>query len=181
MSHHLAIIEQVALYLGQPWKVNYLREPSSWSHQIIDGTGRGLFFRVDGQKFRVSGYFPKNKTESYYDDDKTIGVSCSRNPKDIAADISRRLLPHYFEAWQNAVKRFQDTKAEEERQALIIQALCKVGGGKISTKHQNLKQIFFNNAQADVYLGRDEVNLKLNCLTPDKAIQILWLLFQDVK
>ncbi|MCP4080551.1 MAG: hypothetical protein GY743_09905 [Planctomycetaceae bacterium] len=176
MSCNLAIIEQVALYLGRPWKVNHLREQSNWRYEIIDGQGRGLFFRVEGQKFRVSGSFSNGRTQSYSSDYKTIGVSIARNPKDIAADISRRLLPHYFRAWQIATERYQDTRAKKDRQELILRALCKVGQGKVSAHCENPKRVYFENAQAELHLGSDEVRLKLDRLTPEKAIQILGLL-----
>ena len=42
MREHTALIEQIALYLGRPWKFNALEQESCWQRQIIDGQGRGL-------------------------------------------------------------------------------------------------------------------------------------------
>lgn len=43
--------QQVALFLGRPWRFNHLYE-SCWSFQIIDGSGRGLHLRIDKTMFR---------------------------------------------------------------------------------------------------------------------------------
>lgn len=42
-------VELIALYLGKPWKFLRLGEPTDWRFEIIDGTGRGLYFRKDGK------------------------------------------------------------------------------------------------------------------------------------
>ena len=99
MSNPRAKVEEITLYLGKPWKFNRLCEPSDWRFEIIDGSGRVLFFRVDGQKFKVGGHFPRGKTSPWREDHKLIGVSVARSAKDIAVDISRRLIPHYLEAY----------------------------------------------------------------------------------
>ena len=41
-----AKVEQIALYLGKPWKYSRLGEPSNWRFEIIDGCGRGLYLRL---------------------------------------------------------------------------------------------------------------------------------------
>ena len=89
-EQHQDIIEQVAYHLGHPWKFNHLHAPSNWRYEVIDGQGRVLFFRVDGKQFRISGFLPAG----YRGDYTSIGVSLTRDPNAIAADIMRRLLPH---------------------------------------------------------------------------------------
>ncbi len=87
MSCNLAIIEQVALYLGRPWKVNHLREQSNWRYEIIDGQGRGLFFRYDTliidkmfQKLPFAGVsltVPSNLEPVIFNRSYIAGTACS--------------------------------------------------------------------------------------------------------
>ncbi len=60
-----AKVEEIALYLGKPWKFSRLGEESLWRFEIIDGFGRGLYFRLDGDKFKIGGSFPRHKTSPW--------------------------------------------------------------------------------------------------------------------
>lgn len=64
MREHTALIEQIALYLGRPWKFNALEQESCWQRQIIDGQGRGLIIskEYNQPKFKISGRFDKART-----------------------------------------------------------------------------------------------------------------------
>ena len=98
-----AKIEEIALYLGKPWKFSRLGEPSKWRFEIIDGCGRGLYFTLYGDKFKIGGMFPRQKSSPWRDDYKEIGASVERPAKDIAADIMRRLMPHYLKSYESAL------------------------------------------------------------------------------
>ncbi len=175
MLKHAATIEQIALYLGAPWKVNRTGEPSSWRAEIIDGTGRALVFWLDTNKakFNIGGAFPRNIAVAYRDDHKTIGVSVTRPPKDIAADISRRLLPHYLEAFDKAKIRFQEQQEKEQAIDLIAESLVKVSGGHISQhSSQGQRTVYFTKGQAEIYGHSQEVTLTLHSLSVELAIKI---------
>jgi hypothetical protein len=143
--------------------------------------GRGLFFRVDGKMFRVSGMFPRSKTEPYYNGDyQTIGVSMSRHPKDITVDIKRRLLPHYLKVYEQAAQRYQEQKAKEQNLELITNALHRVSGGWINHSGRGAKTIHFDNGSAEVWTNED-ISLKLNRLSVEQAMQIVGLLNKGEK
>ena len=72
MTNPQAKVEEIALYLGKPWKFSRLGEASNWRYEIIDGGGRGLYFRLDGDKFKIGGVFPRYKTSAWRDEYKVI-------------------------------------------------------------------------------------------------------------
>ena len=180
MTKAIAIIEQVALYLGPPWKFNRLGEPSSWRYDIIDGTGRGLWFRHDSHKdrFEISGQFPRTKTNPHSNDYKTISVSAARPPKDIAGDISRRLIPHYLEAYERAAARFQEEQERKAQLSLIAQAIIKVTGGRLAGHGRSGRTVYFDHGEAEIW-STGAITLQLRSLSADRAIQLAALFTQQ--
>lgn len=169
-----AIVEQVALHLGAPWKFYRLGEASDWQFRIIDGTGRGLVFCKDYRvkKFTVSGMHPRGASYSrtgYY---KEIGVSISRPPKEIAADICRRLLPDYLDAYDQMKTRLVEEQEQLQRIHLIAQSLAKVTGGRIA-HHSGSDQrtVYFPQGQAQI-TRTGEVKLELRSISAEQAIKI---------
>lgn len=173
MSQALTQVEKIALYLGKPWKLNRLAEPSNWRYEIIDGTGKGLFFRVDGSYFRITGIFPRSKTDPWRKDYKTIGVSVDRNAKDAAADITRRLMPHYLKAFDHAVERYKQNKERQERTELIAQSLIAVGeNARRGFENRSTVTVWFKDGEAQIS-STDEITLRLTRLTPARAVKII--------
>ena len=175
MLNHQAIIEQEALHLGAPWKFDRRDETSHWRYDIIDGTGRGLYLRLETgkSKFKISGHFPSDKTSRYGSDYKSIGVSTTRPPKEIAADITRRLLPHYFDAFEKAKIRLCEERQQEQKIELIARSLVQVTGGYIASHSgSGQRTVYFEGGEAQVYSYSQEVNLKLTNLTAEQAIKI---------
>lgn len=183
MSDYTATIEQVALYLGAPWKFNRLDEPCDWRFEVIDGSGRGLFFLVSHQKkqFRISGQFSRTTTRAYGNDYKTIGVSLKRPAKDIAEDITRRLLPHYLETFEVAKTRYAEECAKEQTLDLIAQSLVKVTGGRITSySGSGQKTVYFKDGEAQIYGCSQEVTLTLRSLSAEQAVKIAALVSAPV-
>lgn len=181
MSNHIAIIEQVALYLGAPWKLNKLGEGSDQRWEIIDGSGRSLIIRLDNQKkqFRVSGQFPRTKTSAYRQNHKVIGVGLTRLSKDIAADIARRLLPHYLEAFETAKTCHTEQVEQEQCIQYIAKSLEQVTGGRISSHScDREKTVYFTNGEALIFAYSNEVRLTFRSLSPELAIKITALVSQ---
>ena len=168
-------IERIALYLGHPWKVNRLRDPSNWSMEIIDGQGHGLHFRVDGQHFKVSGLFPRERTTPHGTDYHIIGLSINRPAKDLAADIMRRLIPHYLQSYEAAASRYTAEKAQQERLTLIAQSFMRVSEGRIADHSRAARTVYFENGKAELWSSED-ITLELHKLTIEQAIKIVALL-----
>lgn len=172
MNNETALtVQKVALYMGLPWKYNHLHK-SNWSFEIIDGAGRGLFFRVDGQKFRISGNFPCGRYYSEYGQYKAIGVSLSRPAKDIAADIQRRLLPHYLKAYAQVKEVQQKRKEEKEQLQLIAQALCRATGGRMQSQSRAAHTVYFDEGHAELWHSED-ITIQLNRLNVQQAIKVI--------
>lgn len=170
-----ALVEQIALYLGTPWKFNRLREQSKWRFEIIDGAGKALIFRPDKDRLKIFGSFPPSITSPHHSDYKTIGVSMSRNPKDCARDISRRLIPHYTEAFERAMEQYREDKAQEQRISHIAQLILKASKGNYIGLGKRNPSIYFNQGNARIWTD-ESITLELKNLSVTKAIQILSLL-----
>ena len=174
MTSTLCIVEQVALYLGPPWKFDRTGEPSNWRYEITDGGGRALVFShcySSTGKFQISGAFPRSRTSPHRDDYKTIGVSITRPPRDIAADVSRRLIPHYLEAFDRAAANHQQEREWEQQIELIGQAIIKVTGGRFADTSRSSRRIYFDHGTAEIWTG-ERITLELSNLSPEMAIKI---------
>jgi hypothetical protein len=172
MSNPRAKIEEIPLYLGKPWKVNHLDTPSDWRFDLIDGCGRGLYFRIEGAMFKISGRFLCSHTRPWHKDHQTIGVSIARPAKDIASDIMRRLMPRYLKAYEVAVARFIEEKKRDESLNWIAQSLVEVSGGRLGERGRGSKTVYFQNGIAALW-NDENIKLELNNLSPTQAIQII--------
>ena len=174
MTSTLCIVEQVALYLGPPWKFDRTGEPSNWRYEITDGGGRALVFShcySSTGKFQISGAFPRSRTSPHRDDYKTIGVSITRPPRDIAADVSRRLIPHYLEAYDRAKANHQQQHEQEQALELIGQAIIKVTGGRFADTSRSSRTVYFDHGTAEIWTD-ERITLELSNLSPEMAIKI---------
>ncbi len=179
MDNELSIIVQkVALYLGPPWKYNTL-EKSDWRFEVIGERGQKLIFRQDKDRFKVFGASPKGVQHHHCGGFKSIGVNAKRPPKDIAADITRRLLPGYFKAFENALERHKAEQAKEQTLDYIERAFCKVTGGRKGYGGRSGRAVYFDDGEADFW-GDQRIDLKLRDLNPEQAIKIA-AYFQKIK
>ena len=175
MREHQAIIEQVALYLGRPWKFNHLEQESSWQRQIIDGQGRALIFshQYNSERFKISGKFDRRFTEPLHSDYHSIGVSFTRHPKAIAADIQRRLLPNYLKAYDQARQRYIDNQSKIERINHMAHLLSKASNGCIISDGATQKRICFTNGEMTFYGSSEELSLSLHSLSVEDVLKVL--------
>lgn len=177
MSKELAIIEQVVLYLGKPWRLDR-RALCQWQYMVIDGTGRRLVMRPEHgkPKLKISGAFPACHRYANSNHYKSIGVSFNRAPKDIAADIQRRLIPHYLEAFEEVKATSQKQQKDIENMLLVARALVQVTGGRVDhILHNTQCQVHFVGGSASIYT-RNDIDLKLRNLSPEMAIKLAGLL-----
>lgn len=172
-----AHVELIGLYMGRPWKLNRLREESSYCAELIDGEGRCIYFRTDGKMLRISGSFSRERTSPHGNADYlTIGISRTRSPKDAAADIMRRLIPHYLTAYDRAAQRYRQEQEHAHHMQLVAEALARVGGGSICPRSsRSAKTVYFEHGNAQLWSSGD-VSLELRRLTIEQAIQIAALL-----
>jgi len=175
MMNGQAKVEEIALYLGKPWKYSRLGEPSKWRFEIIDGCGRGLYFRLDGSKFKIGGMFPRQKCSAWRDDYKDIGVSVERPAKAIAGDIMRRLMPHYLKSYEAALLRYSEEQEKETHLSLIAQSIVQVTGGRVPDHSRARKTVYFDKGTADIWSSGD-INLNLNRLSIEQVIRIVSIL-----
>jgi len=175
MTNPCAKVEEIALYLGKPWKFSRLGEPSNWRFEIIDGCGRGIYLRLYGDKFKIGGMFPRHKTSAWHDDYKEIGVSMDRPAKDIAADIMRRLIPHYLKAYEAALLRHKEEQVKEASLNLIAQSIVQVTGGRIPDHSRARKTVYFDKGTAEIWSSGD-INLELQRLSVEQVIRIVSIL-----
>ena len=170
-----AKIEEITLYLGKPWKYSRLGEESLWRFEVIDGYGRGLCFRVYGEKLKISGMFPRHKTSAWRDDYKEIGVSIERPAKDIASDIMRRLMPRYLKSYEAALLRYTEDKEKETRLNLIAQSIVQVTDGRIPDHSRARKTVYFDQGTAEIWPSGD-INLNLRQLSIEQVIRLVAIL-----
>ena len=175
MTNPQAKVEEIALYLGKPWKFSRLGEESLWRFEIIDGCGRGLYFRLDGNKFKIGGMFPRQKCSAWRDDYKDIGVSIDRPAKDIATDIMRRLMPHYLKSYESALLRYAENQEKETHLNLIAQSIVQVTNGRIPDHSRARKTVYFDKGTAEIWSSGD-INLNLQRLTLTQVIRIVAIL-----
>ncbi len=173
--NYQAKIEEIALYLGHPWKFNRLNGFSKYHWSVIDGSGRGLSFYLRGDNLTVFGNFPPNKTLSLQKNYKTIGVSVSRPAKAIAADIEKRLIPHYRNAFERA--KAEHARQEKERETLqqIVDVLVKFSGGRDLRPARMPRTVSFDNGRVNLWSDH-KINLELRKVSIDQVFQIIAIL-----
>ena len=166
-------IEQIAFYLGSPWKVNRLREPCNWLYEIIDGKGRCLYFHFDGNKYVISGKFPRDRTQPpYHADYKSIGLSIGRPAKQIAADIKRRLIPYYLASYERAANYYQEGQAKQEQLNHIALLLSRTSGGRVAENSRAARTIYFEHGTANLW-SDETITLDLSRISVEQAIRIM--------
>ena len=170
-----AKIEEIALYLGRPWKYSRLGEPSDWRFEVIDGYGRSLCFRLEKERLKIIGLFPPDRCIAYRDDYKEISVNIRRSAKDIAKDISRRLLPDYLKSYESALLRYKQEQKRNEHLDLIAHSIMQVTQGKILDYSRASRTVCFDKGTVEIWSSGD-INLNIRCLSVTQAMQIISLL-----
>lgn len=173
MKDYRALVQEVALYLGQPWKYNFLKYQSEreWRAEIIDGTGKGLFFYYDEKgRFEISGQFPRDRTR--YASCGKIGVSTHRTAKSIAQDIERRLLPDYHEAYEKGQKLYLAEQEKEQQRLFKIQSVATALRGTPGKDHYYSQDCVNFEGGSAVFNYRGSIELKMHNLTIAEAVQV---------
>lgn len=171
MTDHQALFEQVALYLGAPWKYDRLSDAGYNRYQIIDGSGRVLTFikEWNSERFKLNGKFP----HGFWQPCKSIGFSATRPATDIAADIRRRFLTQYIEAYDQAKKDIAERQEQEQHLQDIAQCLAKVTHGTVDLYGSTYpRNVYFENGKAEIYKGGDDITLTVSQLSPEIAIKL---------
>ena len=80
------------------WKLDPAYRDHTWCSAITDGTGRGINFNAVRTKGRL---YVGGRFKDHYRPDRCEHITVARNrpPEKIAADIQRRFLPWYLDAY----------------------------------------------------------------------------------
>lgn len=125
-----------------------------------------------GDRFRIYGVFPQGFGPRGHE----ITVARSRSFKAIAAEVRRRLLPGYAEAYRKARADYDAHHARKAAQQATRKALAALDpSGRLS--HDDA-EVYFNGAVAQVASYDGTVGLRLQDLTPEQAEAILRGYFQ---
>ena len=110
------------------WKLDPSYRHHTWCSGLIDGAGHGLHFNAVRTKGRlyIGGRF---KDEYRPDRCEHITVARNRPPEKIAADIQRRLLPWYLEAYAEQEERIKSAEINRNRRARVEKELKELLGG----------------------------------------------------
>ena len=105
-------------------------------------------------------------------------MSITRPAKDIAADIMRRLMPHYLKAYENALLRYAEEQEKENHLHLIAASIVKVTQGRVPDHSRARKTVYFEKGTAEIWSSGD-INLQLPRLSVEEVIRIVSILRED--
>jgi hypothetical protein len=109
------------------WQLDPANRDNTWYSAIMDGTGRGIYFNAVRMRGRLylSGRFNDNCRPEHCEH---ISVSRNRPARAIAADIQRRFLPWYLEAFAAQEVAIKAEEAAVERRSRVKKELTELLG-----------------------------------------------------
>jgi hypothetical protein len=151
------------------------------SIRIVNDKGAGMYVelsrRTDPPRLVIHGrYFPSHCPESR--DRPRITVSSARSVAAIAADIQRRFIPHYLEAFARVCERQRRAEERERQEAVIRAELAATLGEEVS----GYRVISYRRDRGDgctygrVEVSGDQVKLDIFGVPVDTARAICRLL-----
>ena len=121
----------IAAALGPEWSAP-APEDQNWCSNLIHANGMSLFCRRQPNKRleieteAIEGITEEGRIIFRYNHDKpSITVSAVRDPKAIAGDIRRRLLPEATAWWQEGMRKKQVIEAERASERQLRDRLLK--------------------------------------------------------
>ena len=113
------LCQAIAEALGPEWSASATPEDQNWCSNLVHTNGMSLFCeRQRGKRLGIEVDAIESITEEgriifrYNHDKPSITVSAVRDPKAIAGDIRRRLLPEATAWWQEGMRKKQVVEAE---------------------------------------------------------------------
>jgi hypothetical protein len=125
--------ELTAILVHLPgWKLDP-QYANSWAAGLIDGMGREIHINPVKAKGRLylSGFWPKDKHGNQLVPVSAPHATISRDrpPEKIAADILRRFLPKYQDAYAPLLAEIKRTEERENRREAIAKELAALTPG----------------------------------------------------
>lgn len=186
----------IARAMDPGWSVGTLYEPASGNTpeygrtlRHVDGYGVFLVWEIAWEhkpmRLKISGVWPRSTTidgrteiHSPYEGGPSITVDATKDPKRIAGDIQRRLLPEYLPVYRKQYDKAQAAEAEARATERTITALVAFTGGHQGAHTKTA--IYLGNSEAyNVTAQGDTVRFEhFNCPLPT-AIVLLALLDKE--
>jgi len=99
----------------------------------------------------------------------------ARPSKDIAAEIKRRLSPHYLKSYDAAILRRAEEEQKNEHLRLLAESILKVSQGRIAEQNRAQKTVYFEHGEAQIWSSGD-ITLNLKRLSVTQALRIIGVL-----
>lgn len=156
------------------WRVEAARSVD-WNCDLVqtDGEGRLFFGEVTREnRLQISWMLThitdsKGQALSVYSQQKSIGVSRDRHPKEIAKEIERRLLPGYAERLAKVLEWRDTSNAKLKVDAAIIIELEGLLGEEAQGNRLHVYQQ--GGCSFDIAVSGGEVEIALRRLTAAQA------------
>jgi hypothetical protein len=184
----LPLARQVATELwGKAGDAQYAHGMAGTAYLTLIGSDQKLFFRPDWKnrdKLLISGVYPATDMNP---DQHYIRVSPTRNPKAIASDISRRLLPGY-RTELDKVKAYNSRVSGDQakRVAVLSEVTSAMGSAAgqdedMPDRHKARVTLLSEHGYGDVEIGHDgeHISLNLRYLPKEVALKMLAVLSED--
>lgn len=171
-------------------------QPHDHNHNLrLQHDGRVLWVHLDYRtgRYEVRGELPardvcfsRSEEADGIKGSHSIGLARSKSAKQIAADITRRLLPDYERSYLVVVERVDARNAAKAKLAAELAALAAVAPGlaRVDTDRDGDAtgvSVAYNVARtygdfrSSTYKGHTEYTVKLENVSPELAAQILAL------
>jgi hypothetical protein len=134
---------QIVQYLS-PWELAPVDPRVDNLVQFVNAQVEGPAITLRLRKGRISfagryphSYYPADPAERAY-----ITVSASRDPKSIAGDMQRRLLPQYRTSYAAAVAQKEADEAYQRRKREALETLAEISQMPVSHHNDREPQIY---------------------------------------
>ena len=148
------------------WQVN--NHGCDWSGSISESV-QAFYVSKRKDKLEISGVYPQAKNgccSSGIVARPSISVSADRDPAAIAADIKRRFMPQYLEAWKEAQALVAQADHNEAQKNEVLKMLCGLFN-ETTRIHDKNRLSFLASAsnvhcEIDVFAWGKRMNLRIN-------------------
>jgi hypothetical protein len=148
LAQRRVLVAEIAKHLGAPWSLKPERENQSWdlSVSLVGEGGREISLGSQrygdnaGGRLGVHGTSLRQQGAGYSHYGitwPTITVAESRGAEAIAKEITRRLLPEYEKAWNEASGRAQRAQDYDDETTAGAEKLAEILGGKVGDRNRS--------------------------------------------
>jgi hypothetical protein len=147
------------------WRLDPAYGKDTWRAVLIDGTGKGIHVNATREKGRLclSGIWPVDSEHQQHrpKECKRITIARDRPPEKIAADIQRRFLPWYVNAYTEQVEEVNRQNARRKQQQEVAAELAALLGQTAWRADRDPNEIFAHGLTVQVHHGGEDVSIEL--------------------